>query len=227
MANTYTLAQLETRCRERADMENSKFISSSELLSYINASYAELYDILVGKFEDYYTISSSETIAQGANTIPLPSDFYKFRGLDFQVDSQTWVAVGKFNFAQRNVLNNSLNRAYSGGRSVEYRIVGSDVIIEPESNAPGSYKLWYTPVYTPLAAQTDTIDGLNGFEEYVIIDAAIKMLAKEESSTTHLQAEKAAMLKRIETMSQNRDSGQPESITDTSLMGSPWDRRLF
>lgn len=216
MANTTTLAQLRTRARERSDQENSTFVSSSELLSYINASYQELYDILVGKFEDYYTIKTTVVIASGSSTIPLPSDFYKLRGIDFKLDTNTFVSVGKFNFIERNVLNRSIIRRGAGFRETQYRVIGNSIQIEPEDSADGVYRLWYTPLPTLLSAETDTIDGIQGWEEYVIIDVAIKMMAKEESSTTHLEREKAAMLKRIESMAANRDSGQPESISDTT-----------
>ena len=227
MANTITLETLRTRCRERADMENSEFISSTELLSYINSSYGELYDILVSKFEDYYTTSRTFTIASGANTETLPTDFYKLRGVDFKIDANNWITVTKFNFAHRNVLNRSVTRSHAGIREVQYRIVGNELIIEPEDNAPGDYKLWYTPIYTPLVSESDTVDGLNGWEEYIIIDVAIKMLSKEESSVTHLDREKAIMLNRIESMAQNRDSDQPEKITDMDFATSNYTERIF
>ena len=213
MSNTYTLAQLRTRCDQRADMEDSDFISDSEQLSYINASYAELYDILVASFQDYYLTSSTFTISSG-NTETLPSDFYKLRGLDKQIGAD-WYALKKFNFFNRNEYNNSLLRRRVSA-DVRYRIQGSTLYIEPEANANGNYKLWYIPVFTPLSAESDTIDGLNGWEEYIVIDVARKMLAKEESSTAHLDGEKAMMLKRIEDMAAERDSGEPETITNTN-----------
>ena len=219
MANTVTLADLRTRCRERSDMENSQFISPTELLSYINASYAELYDIMVSKFEDYYVTSSTFTIASGANTEALPTDFYKLRGVDYKIDNNNYVAARKFNFSKRNALNNSTIYAGTGSREIQYRILGNNLHLEPASNAPGDYKIWYTPIYTPLASESDTVDGINGFEEYIVIDVAIKMLAKEESSTTHLEREKVAMLERIEIMAQNRDYDQPEQIADMDSVG--------
>ena len=225
MANTVTLADLRTRCRERADQEESEFVSATELLSYINASYAELYDILVSKFEDYYTLSTTTTIASGSNTFSLPTDFYKLRGLDYKLSATDWQTVQKFNFSERNSVNRSISRSRSGDKAVEYRIVGSTMHIEPADNAAGTYRIWYTPAYTPLTEETDTVDGVNGWEEYIIIDVAIKMMAKEESSTTHLEREKAAMLNRIESMAQNRDSGAPESISDVE--GMYIDSRIF
>ena len=39
-----TLAQLKELVRQRADQQHSEFVSDSELVSYINNSYKELYD---------------------------------------------------------------------------------------------------------------------------------------------------------------------------------------
>lgn len=212
MANTVTLAQLKTRARQHADMENSTFITEPELLDYINGSYAELYDIVVGKFEDYYVVDTPFTITSG-NTEPLPSDFYKLRGLDYKIDANNFIALDKFNFRKRNILNRST--AYSGlNKYLQYRIIGSNIVIEPEDNAAGEYKIWYTPVVTKLVNDGDLVDGINGYEDYIVIDVAIKMLSKEESSTTHLERQKEALLNRIEVAAQNRDYDQPESITD-------------
>ena len=224
MSNTVTLAELRVRCRQRSNMEKSPFISEPELNAYINSSFAELYDLLVSKFEDYYTTTSTFTISSG-NTEALPSDFYKLRGVDFQLDANNWVSVKKFVFAKRNTINRTLRS--DSANEIQYRIVGSNLHIEPSDNATGNYQLWYTPVYTPLSADTDTVDGVNGWEEYIVIDVAAKMLAKEESSTTHLDNEKAAMHARIDNMAQNRDSGQPESITDTDGLYDFYPNRLF
>lgn len=216
MANTITLADLRTRCRERADMENSNFISPTELLSYINMSYAELYDLLVSRFEDYYLLDTELTIASGASTVSLPTDFYKLRGVDYQINSNEWIAVPKFNFNNRNIRTSNVSRLTSGQFTYAYRITGDDLRITPSDSANGTYRLWYIPIFTPLASESDTVNGVNGWEEYIIIDTAIKMLAKEESSTTHLEREKVAMLERIENMAQNRDVDQPEVISDVN-----------
>jgi hypothetical protein len=50
---TVTFAQLKTRARRRADMEGSNFVTPEELGDFVNASCAELHDILVGAFQDY------------------------------------------------------------------------------------------------------------------------------------------------------------------------------
>lgn len=216
MANTVTLAQLRTRASERADMVDSQFISPTEQLSYINASYAELYDLLVASFEDYYTLSPLAFTISSGNTYALPTGFYKLRGVDLVLSSTESIPLRKFNFAERNARDLSLS--VRGGKEVQYRIVGDTLHLQPAASAAGNYQLWYIPIYTPLAAESDTVNGIQAWEEYIVVDVAIKMLTKEESDTSSLEREKANLLRRIQAMAANRDVDQPERISDTSEM---------
>ena len=214
MAQTVTLSSLQEQSRQRADLEDSNFISDSELTGYINSSYAELYDVLVTAFVDYYLTSSELSIATG-NSIPLPSDFYKLRGVDYKLSTTDWVNLYKYNFERRNSQNRDTIRTFKGEPTRQYRLQGSNLVIEPEDQAIGDYRLWYVPVYTKLVATTDTLDGVNGYEEYIVIDAAIKMGIKEETDVQGLMVQKAQILKRITDAAAERDIGQPEVIADT------------
>lgn len=214
MADTITLATIRTESRQRADMENSEFITDSELNTFINQSYAELYDLLVSRFEDYYTTSTTFTLSAGSNTYALPSDFYKLRGLDYASSGTNYIPVYKYNFSDRNRRNRSVNRLIGRQFDIRYRILGNTLTMTPEDGAAGNYRLWYTPRITRLSSDSDTLDSVNGWHEYVVVDAARKMLLKEESSTTALDREKQALIERIEAMAANRDD-QPETITDT------------
>lgn len=201
-----TLAQLRTRARERADMElgsgqsaTDHFITNTELNSYINASIAELYDLLVKAYDaDYYLTSSTVTGVASTLEYSLPNDFYKMKGLD----REDGTPVKKFLFAKRN----------NGG--LKYRLRSSKLRFSDYPVVGEVFTLWYIPKPTELSADADTFDGINGWEEYVIVDAAIKMRTKEETDTTDLKMEKQALKSRIEDMSQDRDTGEPERIAD-------------
>lgn len=220
MANTVTLADIKTQARQRADMENSEFISDSELLSYINSSYAELYDLIVSRFEDYYVESTELTITSGNSTITLPSDFYKLKGLDRKYGSSTeYCTVERFDWKSRNQRNSSVARSSLGVSNTSYRIVKDEIRILPEADAPGTYRLWYIPTFTRLSDDADTVDGVNGWEEYIVIDAAIKMMQKEESDVSVLAAQKNMIVKRVEDMAQQRDADMPETISDVQSLG--------
>lgn len=223
MSNTVTLLQLRTQARERADMENSDFISDSELTSYINQSYAELYDLLVARYEDYFTKESSETVAQGSSSFTLPTDFYKLRGLDLALDSggNNFTPVPRFNWTNRNIRNANVSRLLSGQFNVSYRIVGDQMELVPTDSSQGDYRMWYIPIYTPLVSNSDvatTAVSNQSWHEYIIVDAAIKMLDKEESATGHLVRQKEALIERIEYAARNRDANQPEVVSDTTSL---------
>lgn len=223
MARTTTLSTLRSDIRSRADMDNSEFITDSELNSYINASYAELYDILVSRFEDYYTTTSSHSVASGASEFSVPADFYKLRGVDRQYSGNDYYSLSKFNFNQRNFKNRRVSNSLWGTINVNYRLVGNNIELIPEDQASGTYRMWYVPACPVLSLDADTVDGVNGFEEYIVVDVCIKVLEKEESDTTTFQRQKAALMKRIEEMAAQRDAGEPDRITDTVSWDSWWE----
>ena len=47
MYNQVSLADLILRCRQRADMINTQFVTDSEITSYLNESLGERYDLIV------------------------------------------------------------------------------------------------------------------------------------------------------------------------------------
>lgn len=61
---------------------------------------------------------------------------------------------------------------------------------------------------------TTQVDGISGFEEYVVVDAAIKAKGKEESGVEELMVRKAALLKQIEDIAENRDPGSAAKTAD-------------
>ena len=74
---TITLAQLRTQARQRADQENSNFVTDSELTGYINNSIAELHDLMMQNYESEYFIKTFEfNTSSGVEDYPLPVDFY-------------------------------------------------------------------------------------------------------------------------------------------------------
>ena len=66
-------------------------------------------------------------------------------------------------------------------------------------------------------AESTTIDGVSGWEEYIIIDAAIKAMGKEESDISLLAAQKLMMVKRLQDMAANRDAGNGSVVADVQF----------
>ena len=221
MATTMQLQDLIAASRQRADFVNSQFVTDSELTSYINQSYFELYDLLVSKYgDDYYVKSPPQTITtDGVNYLfALASDFYKLLGVDLALNPNTtdsFVTIKPFNFAERNRYSVPNFQSFYGVTNMRYRLSGNNLWLTPTPAANQVMRVWYVPRMTQLVASTDTVDGISGWTEYIIIDCCIKMLAKEESDPTIFVQQKMDIIKRIEAMAENRDAANPPRVADS------------
>lgn len=217
---TLALSEIRQRCRERADMEASNFVTDSELNFYINQSIAELHDMLVQAYgEEYYVKNSTfQTVGQQEgyqlSDIIADDDFYKLRAVDAKLNGDDWFSLQKIQFNERNRFQTFGVWDYLGITNVRYRIVGSEIRFVPIPDRNIDVRIWYVPRAVRLQDDTDTYDDFNGWIEYVIVDCAIKMLNKEESDVTVLFEEKKLLKRRIEEVANNRDIDRSEAIED-------------
>lgn len=236
LSGQMTLGQVRLLAQQRADRVNSNFVTMPEWNTYINQSFFELYDILVTAYEDYY-VTTPISFATGNNSslYPLPDGvlsftnaltgatfvpppFYKLMGLDLGQGNlnNARFTVRRFNFIDRNqYVFPQLNTNYLGVFNLRYHVLGNNIQFIPQPAGNQLIYLWYIPRMTTLLQDSDILDGVSGWSEYVVVDAAIKALMKEESDTTMLMQQKMALLKRIEESSQNRDAGEPATVSDT------------
>lgn len=208
MARTFTLAQLRTKARERADMVGSLFVTDSELSGYVSASYCELYEMLVKSGQHFF--ESTQAIATtGTGTYALPSDYFGTLGVDYQSSSTTYTALYPLMVQERNNFQPT-----TGSQAMAYRIVGSNIILYPTPPTGQAYRHLYVPCPSDLTSDAQTVDGVSGWEEFIVIDAAIKCLAKEESPTGHLERERERIKARIEEAAEIRAIASPMRVVD-------------
>lgn len=315
-----TLPELRLATRQRADMVNSQFVTDQEFNSYINASYYELYDLLVQKYgNDYYMKEYSFMLQGNVTRYDLPEDFFKLLGVDLSISDgpDGYVSLRPFTLAERNRYSTANVQTWIGVTNLRYRLSANKLWFTPSPNMGQKIRIWYVPrlkalvdpvtltvAQQPVAGDlltvgvssfdleayagaapaltaaniatainglgTDvsaeavgsiitltsssstpiglslynattvgittrfqlsagsvegdsvTADGVSGWLEYVITDAAIKALQKEESDTTTLQFQKQALIKRIEAAAENRDAGSPATIADVQWTNGTW-----
>lgn len=233
-----SLAGIRLKAQQRADRVNSEFVTMPEWNSYINQSMFELYDMLITVYEDLYVATPVQfnvvsnqflyPLPNGSNTFSngidtnitfTPKPFYKLLGVDLalQTANNAYVTINKFNFTDRNrfVYPNTASTIY-GVFNMQYRLLGLNQIeFIPTPTAGQAVRVWYIPRLTELLQETDTTDiGISGWIEYVIVKAAYYALTKEESDTSSLVMQLAALTKRIEESAANRDAGLPDKISD-------------
>ncbi len=220
--STMTLAQLKTAVRQRADMEHTQFVSDAELTSYINQSYFELYDLLIQKYgNDYYVADPYSITTDGTHDkYALPDDFYKLLGVDLALANSldSFITIRPFNWSDRNRYAVPNFQNFYGVTNLRYRIQNNKIWLTPKPQAGQTIRINYVPRMTELVDDSDVVDGISGWTEYIIIDAAIKCLQKEESDPTVLAVQKVAMIKRIEAAAENRDTGFPATVSDSQYL---------
>lgn len=233
LAGQMSLGEIRLRAQQRSDRVNSKFVKLPEWNFFINQAYYELYDLLITTYEDYYVAPRLSIVTTGSQLYPLPDGqnnsgapaLYKLYGVDLGLNSSTnaFVTLKKFDFISRNryifpqITSNVL--AYF---NLEYRLIGGNIMIIPTPAAGQTFGLWYFPRLTTLLQDTDIMDGISGWTEYVIIRAAKYALDKEESDTSKLDEEIIFLKSRIEESAQNRDAGQPDTVSNTAGANNHW-----
>lgn len=234
LAGEMSLGEIRTRAQQRADRVNSNFVTLPEWNFNINQAYYELYDLLITTYEDYYVsprlmIATDGTsyrydLPNGQNYDAAPA-LYKLYGVDLGLDntSNAFVTLKKFDFISRNrYVYPQITSTYMGVFNLQYRLVGNKIMFIPAPSAGQYIGLWYFPRLTTLLQDTDVMDGISGWTEYVIVRAAKYALDKEESDTSKLDQELMFMKKRIEESAMNRDAGQPDTISNVRTNAERW-----
>jgi len=216
------------------------FVSDPQLIRYINRSYLALYDLLITAYEDYYVAprlvfntdgtTQQYALPNGTNYSGAPA-LYKLFGVDLGLDNSNnaLVTLKKFNFIDRNsYVFPQLNSTFLGVFNLRFRLVGGTLMFIPTPSANQNIGLWYFPQLAELVNTTDVIDpnmSMAGWDEYIILDAAIKMATKEESwdLVQSLKDDKMAIVKRVEEAASNRDAGQADTISDVRTRATGWD----
>lgn len=228
-----SLGEIRFHAQQRADLVGSNFITVPEWNYYINQSYYELYDLLITVYEDYFVAPPLQFQTTGSQSYGLPNGqnyngalaFYKMFGMDcgLNANNNAFATLKKFDFISRNrYVFPQITTTLLGVFNLQYRVVGGNLMFIPTPSAGQIVQMWYYPRLNTLLKDTDIMDGISGWTEYVIVDAAIKALRKEESDTNELMAEKMLLKQRIEASASNRDAGQPDTISATATWSERW-----
>jgi len=152
MADVVSLSELRLLTRQRADMENSQFITDDEWRRMLNRSYAELYDLIVtsANSEDYFLNTNTISLVSGTDSYDLPGDFYKSRGVDLNSGSNK-VPLRRYNFSERNV-----GGLFSVASDMRYHLQGNKIFFNPTPSTSDTVTLFYIPTPRKFFEYTTT-----------------------------------------------------------------------
>jgi|SRR5882724_3227250 len=239
MARLVSLTTLQSRVKQRANVEvasNSSLYTAAELIDNINEGLAKLYDLIIAQQDQPYylssvnfnTVNAKDTYVIGAGKDINVSNFYKGKGLDVSFGQQIVIAARPFMWSERNRFKWYPGWIYS--QPVFYQFIGKvdgssansgtdSIKLIPMPNGQFNCTLWYYPTLANLVSGGDTFDGINGFEEHAVLDAAIKLLTKQErfDHANLLMARQQQEEQRIMAMLVTHDAENPMRVQDVSL----------
>lgn len=207
---------------ETLDPANS-FVTNSEILAYLNAELAELYDVIIESHdEDFMRNAANIALTSGTSVYPLPVDFYKIISVDIRWSPTIVRPARKFTEAERDRFKSVLP-LWSYLTDIYYRTLGDNIEFQPAPQAGITAICNYIPAFVPLASLTDTFNSQNQWHWFAIWGAVAMVRQKDEDKPgAALALQKREQVRaRIHTHAASRNDGEPPRVQD--VRSQVWD----
>jgi hypothetical protein len=215
MARDVTASAMISRARELADMvtatPTTAFVTDVEALAQLNMLLGLWHGLLVKavpeRFEERETIT-----ANGAESYNLPWDHYLTLGVDYQIAPGVWWPLERIQYQDRTRFQTT-----TGGAAEGYYLKAATLVLAPAPSG-GTYRHTYVKT-APVLLSAGSIDGVNGWEAWLVYGLAAFMVQKEESQATAdaLLGQQARVQAEIEAAATDREAATPMRIVDTRL----------
>lgn len=183
----------------------------------LNQGGAALWDALIAaRGEEYFTASADITTTTDTSSYSLNATAYIILGV--RLNESGGYPLVRMSPHEEAALREADS---SHGRPTHYalRRTGagvSTIVLLPEHSASLTVTYLYVPAFTDLVDDTDTFDGINGWEDYPIDFAAQKMAMRDEEWALADRLERAMdrTMARVKTIAPKRDLHQARRVRD-------------
>ncbi len=214
------LDDLRNDAYKRADCEGATDRHpSADVTRYLNQGGTELYDILVeARGRAYFKKKPplSITTLAGTTSYDLPPDFYRLVSVRRQ--GQGGDLLRSMQPQDEPWLREPANTT---SFPTHYELEPANIELLP-LHAPGTVIIVdYVPVYTDLVADADQVNGVNGWEEYMVCFAARCMAVKDEEwqLVGAVKSDMASLKMRIAGLAPKRDAFRAERVKNVRGFG--------
>lgn len=185
MTDTATASDLMTEVRQHTDTVGDANIPDAFLLTLIDKSYGKLYRQISTQYQGFFEAEdTSITLVVDQRLYALPADFFHLKGVDLVLSSGDRVTLYPASFGERNDISNDPRLAPRLPARLKsnyrYMLQGNNLRISPKPNSTEQLILTYVPRPTRITNSGDTFDVIAGFDSFIVYDAAIAVLAKQE-----------------------------------------------
>lgn len=218
MARTRTLSQMREEAYRRADCEGAyERHPAADVDRDLNQGGTALWDALIAaRGEEYFAASTTVTTTADTSSYALSSGVYLL--IAVRLDETGGYPLIRFSSHEEAALRESDS---SSGRPTHYQlrrsVAGvSSLVVLPEHSANLSLEVRYVPAFTDMVENTDTFDGLNGWEDYPIDFAARKMAMRDEDFelADRLERDMDRTMARVNALAGKRDMHQARRVRD-------------
>lgn len=209
MPITKTLAQLRVAALRRAGIDSSGTsadLTPAVLDELINDALYEGWDVIVGKWLDYFTVARQLPLVSGQQAYPLPVDFLKLRAV--------WMADGDRYYRLQPV---DLDAAHEyEGQTVgsknryRYRMMGRSLYILPTPSSAETVRLYIIPAQPELVNATDSVTFDVPIElKYILALVWRDILDRQNLDPTPAVSKAQQYEAKLRTAADSRDAGEP------------------
>lgn len=188
-----------TRLDTLLEAENDTNITEAQKIAALNAGYTKFYDFLIAAdLSDFLKKTATFTTVAGTKDYALAtiaSDFYKLRNV--------YVNEGSNQYRPLTPVNEWYIQSY-----------------RPPAAAV-SMRVDYIPCAPVLTTTGDSVDGVNGWEELIVVYAALDFRARRQEEPGWLQKREQELEARIKKMAY-RDAGVPDRIIQRERFRNPF-----
>jgi hypothetical protein len=218
------LATLITRTRQRSNLEGEEdFITDAEVIDNINQSIADWYDIVVGSTwgGQYYRAPWNITTIPNTSFYQLAPNTARVISIDCLLTGNQTISAQRYQEENRNIFKQLPLVGWMWNQPCFYQLQNGGVNFAPLPQSAFSVTVNYVPTAPTLSAFGDTLDSINGWEEYIVLDAAIKCLIKDgqEDIIPLLEQRRQEQMVRIKAAAPQKDLNASEGVHETGRWG--------
>lgn len=221
---TRTDANLIADVRLRSDLGASTFRTDAQIRRYLNEANRQLTMKLIALYgQDYLHKTGTINTAASQASNDLPADCFQAKWFRVTLDGER-INIPRASTEDMDVETDSQGWAAYGAQP-KHRLQEEKVLWVPTPTAVHVVTIAYIhtaiayntggTAITELSTGTDEIDGRWGWEEWVVLRAAIKIKHDQDEDSSALRSEALELLKDIENVASDRDISNPIQIRDS------------